>query len=222
MVTVDHVSGGRMELGLGAGWSQIEFDAYGIPFLPMKDRLDQLEEAVQIIRGLFTQDVTNFAGKYYRVTDARCDPKPLQRSPRIWLGGMGEKRLLRMVAKYADGWNVPFIAPDMFRGKNEILNPWCEKERRDPNGITRTINLGLALGRNEIEAQRKREGLQVQFGAALSFLEPGMLIGTPQQVIDRIGEYVAAGAEWIIVALRAPFDLEGLQAFAEEVMPAFA
>jgi len=221
MVTVDHVSGGRMELGLGAGWSQIEFDAYGIPFLPMKDRLDQLEEAVQIIRGLLTQEVTNFAGKYYRVTDARCDPKPMQSSPRIWLGGMGEKRLLRMVAKYADGWNVPFIGPDVFRGKREVLDRWCDKEKRDPTTIIRTINLGLALGRDEAEAQRKREGLQAQFGAALPFLEPGMLIGTPQQVIDRIGEYTDAGAEWIIVALRAPFDFEGLQAFAEDVMPAF-
>jgi F420-dependent oxidoreductase-like protein len=221
MVTVDHVSGGRMELGLGAGWSQIEFDAYGIPFLPMKDRLDQLEEAVQIIRSLFTQDVTNFAGKYYKLTDARCDPKP-QGSARIWLGGMGEKRLLRMVAKYADGWNVPFIGPDVFRGKRAVLDAWCEKERRDPGSIIRTINLGLALGRNGTEAQRKRESLQTQFGAALPFLEPGMLIGTPRQVIDRIGEYAEAGAEWIIVALRAPFDFEGLQAFAEEVMPAFA
>jgi len=222
MVTVDHVSGGRMELGLGAGWSQIEFDAYGIPFLPMKDRLDQLEEAIQIIRGLFTQATTTFQGKYYCVTDARCEPKPVQSSPRIWLGGMGEKRLLRMVAKYADGWNVPFIGPDVYRAKNSILTQWCEKEERDPATVIRTVNLGLALGRDEDDARRKREGLQAQFGSALGFLEPGMLIGTPQQVIDRIGAYTDAGAEWIIVALRAPFDFEGLQAFAERVMPAFA
>lgn len=221
MVTVDHVSGGRMELGLGAGWSQIEFDAYGIPFLPIKDRLDQLEEAVHIIRGLLTQETTTFEGKYYRVVEARCEPKPLQARARIWLGGMGEKRLLRMVAKYADGWNVPFIGPDVFRAKNTILTGWCEKERRDPAAVIRTVNLGLALGRDEGDAQRKREGLQLQFGSALGFLEPGMLIGTPQQVIDRVGEYVDAGAEWIIVALRAPFDFEGLQVFAEEVMPAF-
>jgi F420-dependent oxidoreductase-like protein len=221
MVTVDHVSGGRMELGLGAGWSQIEFDAYGIPFLSMKDRLDQLEEGVQIIRGLFTQETTTFRGKHYQVNEARCAPKPLQRLPRIWLGGMGEKRLLRMAAKYADGWNVPFIGPELFQQKNAVLTQWCEKERRPAREITRTVNLGLAIGRNEIEAQRKREGLQTQFGAALSFMEPGMLIGTPQQVIDRIAAYVRGGAEWIIVALRAPFDVEGLQVFVDEVMPAF-
>ncbi|HVO26247.1 MAG TPA: TIGR03560 family F420-dependent LLM class oxidoreductase [Candidatus Margulisiibacteriota bacterium] len=221
MVTVDHVSGGRMELGLGAGWSQIEFDAYGIPFLPMKDRLDQLEEGVQIIRGLFTQETTTFRGRHYQVSEARCEPKPLQQRPRIWLGGMGERRLLRMVAKYADGWNVPFISPELFRQKNAVLTQWCEKERRPAHEIIRTINLGLAIGRNETEAQRKREGLQAQFGAALGFMEPGMLIGTPQQIIDRIGAYVQGGAEWIIVALRAPFDLEGLQVFIDAVMPAF-
>ncbi len=221
LVTVDHVSGGRMELGLGAGWSQIEFDAYGIPFLPIKDRLDQLEEGVQIIRSLFTQETTTFHGRHYRVTEARCDPKPLQKRPRIWLGGMGEKRLLRMVAKYADGWNVPFVAPDVFAQKNQVLTRWCEKEGRDPWHVVRTVNLGLAIGRTEAEASRKRDGLRAQFGAALPFIETGMLIGTPQEVIDRIAAYVQAGADWIIVALRAPFDIDGLQVFIDTVMPAF-
>ncbi|MGH7821321.1 MAG: LLM class flavin-dependent oxidoreductase, partial [Candidatus Binatia bacterium] len=106
-VTIDHVSGGRLELGLGCGWSQVEFDAYGIPFLPIRDRLDQLEEAARIIRSLFDEETTTFAGKYWRLADARCEPKPLQKRPRIWIGGGGERRLLRMVAKYADAWNTP-------------------------------------------------------------------------------------------------------------------
>jgi F420-dependent oxidoreductase-like protein len=221
MVTVDHVSGGRMELGVGAGWSQLEFEAYGIPFLPIKDRLDQLEEGVQIIRSLLTQETTTFRGKYYRLTDARCEPKAVQARPRLWIGGMGERRLLRMVAQYADGWNVPFIGPDVFAHKNQVLTRWCEHEQRDPHSVLRTVNLGLAIGRDAADAQRKRAGLTAQFGAALSFLEPGMLIGSPQEVIDRIGAYVNAGAEWIIVALRAPFDVEGLQVFIDDVMPAF-
>jgi F420-dependent oxidoreductase-like protein len=222
MVTVDHVSGGRMEVGLGAGWSQIEFDAYGIPFLPIKDRLDQLEEGVQVVRALLTQETTTFHGKYYQLNEARCEPKPLQKRPRLWLGGMGEKRLLRMTAKYADGWNTPFIGPQLYAHKNQVLTQWCEKEKRDPRAITRTVNLGLAIGRNQAEASTKRDGLKQQFGSALEIMQPGMLIGTPQQVIDRIGEYVAAGAEWIILALRAPFDVDGLQVFIDEVMPAFA
>ncbi len=222
LVTVDHVSGGRMECGLGAGWSQLEYDAYGIPFLPIKDRLDQLEEGLQIVRSLFTQETTTFRGKHFSLDEARCDPKPVQQSPRLWVGGMGEKRLLRMAARYADGWNVPFIGPELFEQKNQVLTRWCEKERRDPRAVLRTVNLGLAIGADEGEAQRKRDGLKAQFGAALGFMEPGMLIGTPQQVIDRIGRYVDAGAEWIILALRAPFDVPGLQVFVDEVMPAFS
>ena len=221
MATVDHISGGRMELGLGAGWSQIEFDAYGIPFLPIKDRLDQLEEGVQIIRSMFAEETTTFSGKHYRITDARCEPKPLQKRPRIWIGGQGEKRLLRMTAKYADGWSVPFISPEQYARKNQILTQWCGKEARRPQDVVRSINVGLAIGRNEAEARRKRERLEEQFGVALAVLEPGMLIGTPQQVTDRIGEYVAAGADWIILALRGPFDVEGLQVFIDEVLPAF-
>jgi F420-dependent oxidoreductase-like protein len=221
MVTVDHVSGGRMELGLGAGWSQVEFDAYGIPFLPIKERLDQLEEGVQIIRGLFTQEVTTFHGTHYRLSAARCEPKPLQPRPRIWIGGMGEKRLLRLVARYADGWNVPFVGPEVFARKNDVLTRWCERERREPGSVLRTVNLGLAIGRDAAEAARKRQGLAQQFGAALGLLEPGMLIGTPQEVIDRIGTYVRAGAEWIILALRPPFDLDGLHVFVDAVLPAF-
>lgn len=221
LVTVDHVSAGRMEVGLGAGWSQIEFDAYGIPFLPIKDRLDQLEEGVQIIRSLFTQETTTFQGAHYRLTAARCEPKPLQKRPRLWIGGMGERRLLRMVAKHADGWNVPFIGPDTFAHKNRVLTRWCEQQNRDPGAVLRTVNLGLAIGRNDAAAQHKREDLSAQFGAALNMLTPGMLIGTPQEIIDRIGAYLQAGAQWIILALRPPFDMEGLQVFIEDVMPVF-
>lgn len=220
-VTIDHVSGGRLELGLGCGWSQAEFDAYGIPFLPIRDRLDQLEETAQIVRSLFDNERTTFHGKHFRVTDAYCNPKPLQRRPRIWLGGSGEKRFLRMVARHADAWNVPFVGPDVYAQKNRVLDDWCGRERRDPKSVLRTVNLGLAMSRDEAAARKKRAGLEVQFGAFLPMVEPGMLIGTPQQVIDRIGAYGRAGVEWTILALRAPFDWESLDLFIEHVMPAF-
>jgi len=220
-VTIDHVSAGRLELGIGCGWSQLEFEAYGIPFLPIKDRLDQLEETVQIVRSLFDNEQTTFHGKHFQVTDAYCNPKPLQKRPRIWLGGGGEKRFLRMVARHADAWNVPFIGPDVYAEKNRILDEWCARERRDPKSVLRTVNLGLAMSRDEAAAQKKRAGLEEQFGAFLPILEPGMLIGMPEQVIDRIGAYERAGTEWTIVALRAPFDWESLELFIERVMPAF-
>jgi len=114
------------------------------------------------------------------------------------------------------------VGPDVFAHKNAVLTQWCEKEGRDPRAVRRTVNLGLALGRTRREAERKRESLTAQFGAALSFLEAGMLVGTPQEVVDRIGAYVQSGAEWIILALRAPFDLDGMQVFIDSVMPAFS
>ena len=220
-VTIDHVSGGRLELGLGCGWSQVEFEAYGIPFLPIKDRLDQLEESVQIIRSLFDNEQTTFRGKHFAVCDAYCNPKPLQKRPRLWLGGGGEQRFLRIVARHADAWNTPFVGPDVYAHKNRVLTEWCEKENRDPATVLRTVNLGLAMTVDETAAKKKRAGLEQQFGAFLAMIEPGMLVGTPQQVIDRIGEYQRAGTEWVIVALRAPFDWESYALFSDRVLPAF-
>ena len=219
--TIDHVSGGRLELGLGCGWSQPEFDAYGIPFLPIGQRLDQLEEGIQIVKGLLSDEKTTFEGKHYRVTEAYCEPKPLQKKPRLWIGGGGERRLLRMVARYADAWNTPFVPPDLYAHKNRVLTEWCEKEKREPSSVLRTVNLGLLMAKDEGGTRAKRDGLAQAFGSYFPFVEPGMLIGTPAQVIERIGEYREAGAEWIIFALRAPFDWESLELAVEHVLPAF-
>ncbi len=220
-VTIDHVSGGRMDLGLGIGWHEAECTAFGLPFPSLRERLDRLDESAQIIRRLFDGESVSFEGRYYRLRDARCEPRPLGR-PRIWIGGMGERRLLRIVAERADGWNVPFVAPEVFAQKNAVLTQWCERVGRNPASVMRTINLGLALAPDAASAERKREALHAQFGAMMSFLEPGMLIGTPDQVIDRVAAYRDAGAERIVIALRAPFDLEGLALFRERVLPAFA
>lgn len=219
-VTIDHVSGGRMHLGLGIGWHQAECDAFGIPFPSLRERLDRLEEQATIVRRLFDEESVTFEGRYYTLREARCEPRPLAR-PGLWIGGMGERRLLRIVARHADGWNVPFIGPEVFAAKNAVLTAWCEREGRDPAAVMRTINLGLALAVDEAGARRKREALAEQFGSMLSFLEPGMLIGTPEQVIDHVGAYRDAGAERINLALRAPFDLDALALFRERVIPAF-
>jgi F420-dependent oxidoreductase-like protein len=219
-VTIDHVSGGRMDLGLGIGWHEAECAAFGLPFPSLRERLDRLDESAQIIRRLFDEESVTFEGRYYQLRDARCEPRPVGR-PRLWIGGMGERRLLRIVAERADGWNVPFISAEVFAQKNAVLTQWCERGGRDPAAVMRTINLGLALAPDEAGARRKREALDEQFGAMMSFLEPGMLIGTPEQVIDRVAAYRDAGAERINIALRAPFDLEGLALFRERVLPAF-
>jgi len=219
--TIDQVSGGRVHLGLGIGWHEAECAAFGVPFPSLRERLDRLDEQAALIRRLFDEESVTFDGRYYQLRGARCEPRPVKR-PHIWIGGMGERRLLRIVAQRADGWNVPFIAPEVFAQKSGVLTSWCEREGRDPAAIQRTINLGLALAADEAGARRKHEALAEQFGSMLAFLEPGMLIGTPQQVIDRVGAYRDAGADRVNISLRAPFDLEGLELFRNEVMPAFA
>jgi alkanesulfonate monooxygenase SsuD/methylene tetrahydromethanopterin reductase-like flavin-dependent oxidoreductase (luciferase family) len=117
---------------------------------------------------------------------------------------------------------VPFLSPEIYRQRNATLNEWCDKERRDPKAITRTVNLGLAVGADAADVRRQEENLQLMFGPMTDFVKPGILVGTPPQVIERLHEYTAAGAEWIILALRAPFDWNGLELFIREVMPAFA
>jgi alkanesulfonate monooxygenase SsuD/methylene tetrahydromethanopterin reductase-like flavin-dependent oxidoreductase (luciferase family) len=220
-VTIDHLSGGRCELGLGAGWNEAEPRAFGFPFPAIGPRLDLLEESAIVLRRLFDGERVTFAGKQVQLTDALCEPRPVQPRLRLWIGGQGEKRMLRIVARHADGWNVPFLAPEVFAQRNQTLDRWCEHERRAPQAITRTVNLGLAVGRDERAVAHQEENLRLMFGPMTDFVRPGILVGTPRQVTDRIGEYQRAGAEWVILALRAPFDWDGLDLFVREVMPAF-
>jgi alkanesulfonate monooxygenase SsuD/methylene tetrahydromethanopterin reductase-like flavin-dependent oxidoreductase (luciferase family) len=220
-VTIDHLSNGRCELGLGAGWNEREFSAFGMPFLPIKDRLDLLEETAIVLRRLFDGERVTFQGRQLRLDDALCDPRPVQPRLRLWIGGQGEKRLLRIVAKHADGWNVPFLPPDVWAARNRTLNDWCEKERRDPAAIIRTANVGLAIGADAARAAEQEAQLRLMFGPMTDWVKPGHLLGTPEQVRARVAEYREAGVEWLILALRAPFDWEGIDLFVREVMPAF-
>ena len=157
-VTIDHVSNGRLELGLGGGWFEMEYNAFGIPFPPVKNRLDMLDEGVQVIRSMLTQEKTTFAGQHFQLTDAYCSPRPVQQPPRIWIGGGGERRTLRLAARYAGGWNVPYITADRYRHKIEVLDRWCETEGRDPATIARSVNLHFALGHGRSVGEEQARG----------------------------------------------------------------
>ena len=219
--TIDHVSNGRLEVGLGAGWHELEYGDYGIPFPAIGVRQDQLEEAVQIVRSLLTRDSTTFAGKYFQVQNARCNPKPLQKRLPLWIGGGGEKRTLRTAVRYADGWNIAYVSPQVFRHKNQVLNQWCEKEGRDPATLTRTVNVGFYLKTDAAAAEAERRRCLTQWGPLAEMLEGGMLFGTLKQAVERVGQYFDAGASRVTIALRAPFDWEALRGYVEEVLPAF-
>lgn len=206
ITTIDHLSGGRAELGLGAGWAGDEYRAYGIPFSGPGERLDILEESVQCIRGLLRDDRTDFAGEHFSLHDAACDPKPVQPELPIWVGGGGEKRTLVIAARYADGWNIPFVAPEVFAHKRAVLEAHCADVGRDPAAILCAVNVGAAADLPSLEAQ---------FGAMTDYARPGCLVGSPDEMVDQIGAYVEAGADQVNIALRAPWDLEILDHLAE-------
>lgn len=205
ITTIDHLSGGRADMGLGAGWAQVEYDAYGIDFPPPGVRLDQLEEGIQIVRGLLHDEVTDFAGRWFTVSGARNEPRPVQVKLPVWVGGGGEKRTLRIAARYADGWNVPFVSPAAFAAKRAILHEHCAAVGRDPAEIRCAVNVGLAW---------TDASVRQQFGKLAEYVRDGCLTGSFDQVHERIGQYVEAGADQINIALRAPFDVAALEQFA--------
>jgi F420-dependent oxidoreductase-like protein len=142
IATIDIASGGRLEVGLGAGWAEEEHLAYGIPLPPWKERFDRLEETCAVIDSLLTKDTTDFAGKHFNLHNARCDPKPIQKPrPPILIGGIGEKRTLKVAARFADHWNFPGGEPDAFRHKLAVLHEHCAAIGRDPAEIEVSVKL---------------------------------------------------------------------------------
>lgn len=219
MATVDHLSNGRVEVGLGSGWHVQEHRAYGYDFPSVKDRLDRLEESVQVIQAMFTQERATFAGKHVRVEDAMLWPRPVQDPIPIVIGGRGEKRTLRIAARYAQGWNVPYIHLEEFDRLNGVLDQWCEREGRDPEEIERSINLHMLMGVDEQDGDRIR-----QEHGGTTFRTPqqagGAITGGPQRAIETLKAFEQSGATRVSVAIRPPVEWDALQAFVEEVIPA--
>jgi F420-dependent oxidoreductase-like protein len=144
-VTVDHLSGGRLDFGIGAGWAENEHTMLGLEFGTRKDRADRLEESVQIIRGLWTQPRTTFTGEHYQLQDAVAEPKPVQQPyPPIWIGGSGPKRTLRIAAQYADVWNAAGGTPEEVAASSAILDQHCAQIGRDPGKIRRSVQYGVS------------------------------------------------------------------------------
>ncbi|SEE43731.1 LLM class F420-dependent oxidoreductase [Jiangella alba] len=154
-VTVDHLSGGRLEFGLGAAWAEYEHTMFGLEFGTAGERLDRLEEACQIIRSLWTQPRTTFAGRHYRIDDAVAEPKPVQSPyPPIWIGGTGRKRTLRIAAQYADAWNASAdVDPERFADLSGVLDAHCADVGRDPGQIRRTVQRPLGDSPDDVLAQ---------------------------------------------------------------------
>jgi F420-dependent oxidoreductase-like protein len=220
IVSVDHISGGRVELGVGAGWFSEEFTEFGYPFPPIGERFDMLEEALQILRSMFDPDqkVTHFKGKHYTVDGAICAPKPVQKKLRIWIGGRGPKRTPRVAAQYADGFNTPYLDPQDYKARLDELDRACEKVKRDPATLTRTVNLHFLMGASEKSIKLGRE----RFAAMPDTHRQGALLGGKQEAIDRMAEYMEVGAQGLNIAFRPPVDWDSYQQFLEEVAPVYS
>jgi alkanesulfonate monooxygenase SsuD/methylene tetrahydromethanopterin reductase-like flavin-dependent oxidoreductase (luciferase family) len=218
--TLDHISGGRFELGLGAGWHEWEAEAYGYDFPPVGTRLDMLEEATALVRSLLEEPRTDHAGTHFRAVNASCLPRPVQRRLPIWIGGVGERRTLRLAARLADGWNAAYVGPGEFARLGGVLDHWCEVEGRDPAELRRGINLTFNLAVDDAGVKRERERMVEAWGPMAERVAEGALLCTPRAAVERLIAYARAGATDVNVALRAPWDGEALEAFLEEVIPA--
>lgn len=207
--TIDHLSGGRAEIGLGAGWAQAEYEAYGIEFPPVGRRLDLLDECAGAVRSLLRAPSTTREGAHVHLTDARNEPRPVQAELPIWIGGAGERRTARIVARHGDGWNLPFVAPDDLGAKRAALARHCEHVGRDPAGVR--------LGVNVIVCDDDAS-LHAQFGPRAEAVRAGAIVGTSVGGLsEALGRYVAAGADTVNVALRAPWDAGALERAAAAV-----
>jgi F420-dependent oxidoreductase-like protein len=219
-VTIDHVSGGRMELGIGGAWYELEHGQYGIPFPPIGERLAMMGEAAQIVKSLWTQERTTFEGRHYQLRDAMCEPKPLQ-SPSIplWIGGSGERVTLRHVAALADGWNT-FLAPlDEFDHKLAVLDGHCTDVGRARSEIRIQLVLQAVLGANDAEISDRLGERADRFGLTADELRERVLAMTPDQLAEHLRPYIDRGVGDFLLMARPPMDLRTLELFAGEVAP---
>src|SRR3990172_11409057 len=211
--TIDHVSNGRLELGIGAGWYELEHNQYGVPFYTVGRRIRMLGEAAKIIRSLLSEPRTNFEGRYYKITDALCEPKPVQRPLPLWVGGTGEKLTLRVAAESADGWNTFLIPQPDYQRKLDALAAHCRDVGRDPNDIRKSLVVPALVGETEAEV-RERAGV----AGVEAFRQRGV-VGTPEQIVEQLLPYVKMGVADFIIGARAPADRRSLELIAQKVAP---
>ncbi|HWE60463.1 MAG TPA: LLM class flavin-dependent oxidoreductase [Chloroflexota bacterium] len=209
--TLHFLTGGRFILGIGAGWKEDEYRAYGYPYPPASVRIAQLDEAVQIIRALWTDAPATVTGMHYAVTDAYCVPRPVP-PPVLMIGGAGEQRTLRVVARHADWWNADYYSPAEYARKLAILHDHCRAIGRDPATIVPTYFATVSLSRHPAGAP------------TLPFSHRGELYlvnGDPDQVTQQLEQFAALGVQHVQLSFSDFPSMEGLDLFLSEVLPRF-
>lgn len=216
---IDVISDGRLEWGIGAGWYENEFRAYGFEFPAPKDRIGMLEETVEIVRSMWSEQETTYAGTYYDLKRAQCDPKPLQQPhPPVWIGGGGEQLTLRVVAKHADCSNFGG-APETWAHKRDVLQRHCRSVGRDPDEIRMTWSPEVFIRRTEAEVIAA--GSLAVWGQPADEWRANNLVGTVEQVAEKLAAYVGLGCRGLVPWCADYPDTETLELLATEIMPEF-
>ncbi len=217
--TIDVISGGRLDWGVGAGWYDHEFRGYGYEFASNKDRIGALRETVEIVKSMWTEPDTTYKGRYFQLQGAQCDPKPLQKPhPPIWIGGGGEQLTLRVVARHADRSNFGG-KPDEWAHKRDVLRGHCAAVGRDPEEIQMTWSPEVFVRATESEVTAA--GTRSMWKEPVESWRAGNLVGTPEQVCEKIETYVALGCTGFVPWCSDYPDTETLQLFGEAVVPNF-
>ena len=220
---IDNLAGGRFDLGIGAGWNEHEHTMYGVPFPPLKERLDRLECGARVIRALEAPEPITLDQPYYPLEKAESYPRPPRGRIRVVIGGRGEKRTLRIVAELADEWNVTCLDVEGYRAKRQVLAEHCRAVKRDPDTIARSLMVPLALGRDAAEVARRVANARAVFPALpdgeAAWRAAGFLAGTPTQVVEDLQRWDGVGMQRVLLQMLDQEDIGALELFARDVLP---
>lgn len=213
---MDDLSGGRLRLGVGAGWQVREHEMFGFDLLPVRERVARFEEGLEVItRLLRAEGPVSFSGRYYRLNEAVLLPRPARAGgPPIVVGGNGKKATLPLAARFADEWNAVLIPPERFALLNARLTELLQAQGRDPAAVRRTMMNNLTYARDEAELSRLLAGRDLDLLRAR-----GVITGASSEVVDRLGEFAAAGVEMIMLQWLELDDFDRLEHFAAQVLP---
>jgi F420-dependent oxidoreductase-like protein len=233
VATIDLLSEGRLDLGVGAGWYEDEYRAFGYRFGPVGERFEVLEETVEVLSLLFGEkEPVTWEGRHFRLEEAYCRPRPAQDPwPPLWVGGKGGPRLARLVARRADGWNTVWAwTPEDYAERVRVLDEACDRQGRDPSSVRRSVGLYALVGEDQRDLAGRWRALQRWTpgggldGELLERWGRDKLVGTPDRVVERLASFAALGVEEMIVSAGslpfAVYDESMLDLFAEAVIPA--
>jgi F420-dependent oxidoreductase-like protein len=218
-VTADHISSGRVELGIGTGWLEEEHTAYGFAFPPMGERMKRLEEQLEVITRAWHDGEQTYQGEYYAIDNLDARPKPVQQPrPPLIVGGAAGPRSAALAARYADEYNTVYVTPDQARERRRALDRACEAQNREPQSLRFSMMNGFVIGAERKELAMRRAQLK-EWGA-----EPGepWIVGTPDEFVSRLREYEDAGVDGVMLQHHLIHDEEALELIASEVIPALA